>query len=218
MRDVDYSLVFPHENDSVVTFRLRDLANALTPTSLPCRGPHLGSARTIVKRSSIFQRDQFVTVQTTRTTFPFNGGDLRAMETARSQMNDYRLIYNPDETPFTPANSIALHKNFASKLLHWFGKNFSGPRVVISHNAPVINPNSKYKGGPLTPAFNSLDMVEIIETHQPALWVYGHTHECGDQMIGRTRIISNQLGYPGNLGGFECKDFDEAGLPVDVGV
>jgi hypothetical protein len=148
----------------------------------------------------------------------FNGGDLRAMETARSQMNDYRLIYNPDETPFTPADSIALHKNFASKLLNWFGQNLNGPRVVISHNAPVINPNSKYKGGPLTPAFNSLDMVEIIETHQPALWVYGHTHECDDQMIGRTRIISNQLGYPGNFGGFECRDFDEAGLPVEIGV
>jgi Icc-related predicted phosphoesterase len=148
----------------------------------------------------------------------FNGGDLRAMETARSEMNDYRLIYNPDETPFTPADSIALHKNFASKLLKWFGKNLSGPRVVISHNAPVINPNSKFKGGPLTPAFNSLDMVEIIGAHQPALWVYGHTHECDDQMMGRTRIISNQLGYPGSLGGFECKDFDEAGLPVELGV
>ncbi|MBZ5668058.1 MAG: hypothetical protein LAO30_26190 [Acidobacteriia bacterium] len=125
---------------------------------------------------------------------------------------------NPDQTPFTPADSIVLHKNFASKLLNWFGKNLSGPRVVISHNAPLINPNSKYKGGSLTPAFNSLDMAEIIETHQPVLWVYGHTHECDDQTIGRTRIISNQLGYPGNLGGFECKDFDEAGLPVEVDV
>jgi hypothetical protein len=46
----------------------------------------------------------------------FNGGDLRAMKTARSQMNDYSLIHNPDETPFTPADSIALHKNFASKI------------------------------------------------------------------------------------------------------
>jgi hypothetical protein len=99
----------------------------------------------------------------------FNGGDLRAMETASSQMNDYRLIYNPGETPFTPADSIALHKNFASKLLNWFGKSLRGSRVVISHNAPVINPNSKYKGGPLTPAFDSLDMVEIIQTHRPAL-------------------------------------------------
>jgi Icc-related predicted phosphoesterase len=125
-------------------------------------------------------------------------------------MDDYRFIYNRDET-FTPADSIALHKNFASKLLTWFGKNLSGPRVVVSRNAPIINPNSK--GGSLTPAFNSLDMVEIIETHQPALWVYGHTHECDDQTIGQTRVISNQLGYPGSFGGFECKDFDGAGLP-----
>jgi predicted phosphodiesterase len=147
----------------------------------------------------------------------FNSGDLRAMETAQDQMNDFRLIYNPDRTPFSPADAIALHKNFVSKLLNWFSKDLSGPRVVISHNAPVINPNSKYKGGPLTPAFNSLDMEKIIETYQPALWVYGHTHECDDQTIGRTRIISNQLGYPANYGGFECKDFDEAGLPVKVG-
>jgi hypothetical protein len=34
----------------------------------------------------------------------FNGDDMHAMETAHSQMNDYRLIYNPDETPFTPAD------------------------------------------------------------------------------------------------------------------
>ena len=84
-------------------------------------------------------------------------------------------------------------------MLKWFGRDLSGRRVVISHNAPVINPNSKYKGGPLTPVFNSLDMVEIIETHQPALWVYRHTHECDDQTIGRTRIISNQLDIPATL-------------------
>ena len=45
-------------------------------------------------------------------------------------------------------------------------------------------------------AFNSLDMTDIIKKHQPDLWVYGHTHECDDQTIGKTRIISNQLGYP----------------------
>jgi len=100
------------------------------------------------------------------------------MEAAQDQMNDFRLIYNPDQTPFSPADAVALHRNFASKLLNWLGRDLNGPRGVISHNAPVINPNSKYKGGPLTPAFNSLDMVEIIGTHQPALWVFGHTHEC----------------------------------------
>ena len=148
----------------------------------------------------------------------FNGGDLWAMETAQSQMNDFRLIRNPDHTPFRPADAIALHRGYVSSLLSWFGKELPGPRVVISHNAPVINPNTRYRGSSLSAAFNSLDMVRVIEHHQPALWVYGHTHECDDHRIGTTRIISNQLGYPGSSGGFECKDFDEQGLPIDVGV
>jgi predicted phosphodiesterase len=148
----------------------------------------------------------------------FNGGDLRAMETAQGLMSDFRLIRNPDQTSFSPADAVALHGNFRSKLLHWLGKDLAGPRVVISHNAPAVKPDTKFKGSALMAAFNSLDMVAVIERHQPALWVYGHTHECDDQMIGKTRIISNQLGYPGDLGGFECKDFDETGFPIDVGV
>jgi Icc-related predicted phosphoesterase len=148
----------------------------------------------------------------------FNGGNLRVMKTAQEQINDFRLIRNPDHSPFSPADALALHKNFASKLLHWFSKDLSGPRVVITHNPPAINLRSKFKGSPLMAAFNSLDMVEVIERHQPALWMYGHTHECDDQRIGRTRIISNQLGYLTSSGAFECEDFDEAGLPVDMGV
>jgi predicted phosphodiesterase len=148
----------------------------------------------------------------------FNGADRQAMDTARSQMNDFRLIYNHDKKTFKPADSVALHETFVTKLLDWFDENLCGPRVVISHNAPVINPNTKFRGSPLWPAFNSLDMVKVIEDRQPALWVYGHTHECDDQTIGKTRIISNQLGYPDSYGRFECKDFDVAGVPVEINV
>jgi predicted phosphodiesterase len=148
----------------------------------------------------------------------FNGGDVLAMEAARSQMNDFRLIFNPEQTVFRPIDSVALHTKFVTKLLDWFDQDLSGSRVVISHTAPVINPNSNYKGSSLMPAFNALDMIEVIEKHQPAFWIYGHTHECDDQMIGKTRIISNQLGYPDERGGFECKDFDSAGIPVDIEV
>jgi predicted phosphodiesterase len=146
----------------------------------------------------------------------FNGADQRAMEIAGSGMNDFRLIRNADQSPFQPIDSVALHERFSSKLLAWFREELSRPRVVISHNAPVLNPNSKFKDSPLKPAFNSLDMVKVIESHQPDLWVYGHTHECDDQMIGRTRIISNQLGYPNCNGGFECSDFDGAGLAIEL--
>jgi hypothetical protein len=75
----------------------------------------------------------------------FDGGHLRAMEIARSPMNDFRPIRNPDQSPFRPIDSVAQHRNLASKLLSWFIRDLSGPRVVISHTAPVINPNSKFK-------------------------------------------------------------------------
>jgi predicted phosphodiesterase len=110
----------------------------------------------------------------------FDGADQLAMDAARTQMNDFRLIQNPDQTLFRPADAVALHETFVTKLFSWFDQDLSGPRVVISHCAPVINPNTKFKGSPLRPAFNSLDMEKVIEDRQPDLWVYGHTHECDD--------------------------------------
>jgi Icc-related predicted phosphoesterase len=92
----------------------------------------------------------------------------------------------------------------------------TGERVVITHHAPVINPKTQYADSPISPAFNSLDMLKVIEDYQPNLWVYGHTHECDDQTIGKTRILSNQLGYPNGLGGHECLDFKPDGYPIDI--
>jgi hypothetical protein len=83
----------------------------------------------------------------------FKSGDRRAMVTARSQINDFRLMHNPDGTVFKPVDAVALHMNFVSKLLAWFAQDFAGPRVVITHNAPVINPHTKFKDSSLMPAF-----------------------------------------------------------------
>jgi len=139
-----------------------------------------------------------------------------AMEFARQSMNDFRLIRTADNAVLDPRDTVVFHETFVKRLIEWFEKPLEGKRVVITHHAPVINPHTKYGDSKLSPAFNSLDMIEIIEKYQPALWVYGHTHECDDQTIGQTRIISNQLGYPNGLGGYECDGFDEAGLPVEL--
>ena len=143
------------------------------------------------------------------------GRDLQTMETAHYQMNDFRLIRKADSS-FLPSDTLALHERYVEKLLAWFEEYLSGPRVVISHHAPVINPRTQYMGSPLMPAFNSLDMQEIIEQHRPDLWIYGHTHECDDQTLGKTWIVSNQLGYPDRRGGFECAGFDERGMEIEV--
>lgn len=146
----------------------------------------------------------------------FNGRDLQAMEFAHYQMNDFKLIKKADFAPFLPSDTLKLHEHYVEKLLAWFAVNLDGPRVVISHHAPVINPKTQYTGSPLMPAFNSLDMQDIIEKYQPDLWLYGHTHECDDQTVGKTRIVSNQLGYPDRRGGYECAGFDGRGKEIEI--
>jgi len=146
----------------------------------------------------------------------FHQADPLAMLAAKQQMNDYRYIMTPDQELLEPADTVPLHNAFVEKLLAWFEQDLSGARVVISHHAPVINPNTQHGNSPLMPAFNSLDMLPIIEKYQPRLWVYGHTHECDNHMLGKTQIISNQLGYPNRDGSFECNGFDKAGLMMEV--
>lgn len=146
----------------------------------------------------------------------FTGGNPLAMMTAEQQMNDYRCIRVEAGTALKPQDTIKMHQAFVEKLQRWFEKDLPGPRVVITHHAPVVNPQTQYGNSPLMPAFNSLDMLPLIEKYQPDLWVYGHTHECDDQTIGKTRIISNQRGYPNRGGNFECRGFDPTGVPVEV--
>lgn len=110
----------------------------------------------------------------------FAGANRGAMISANRQMNDYRLIMLPNGQQLNPLDTISFHKVFVRNLLAWFAQDLVGPRIVITHNAPVLNPNTQYSDSPLMPAFNSLDMLEFIEKHQPDLWVYGHTHECDD--------------------------------------
>jgi len=128
-----------------------------------------------------------------------------AMMTAKQQMNDFKLIYKSRNRKLTPEDTTEFHNDFKENLIAWLEKNKGKKRVVISHHAPCLNPNSKFKGSALQPAFNSLDIVDVIEKYQPDLWIYGHTHECDDQMIGKTRIVSNQRGYPHEI----CEEFDE---------
>lgn len=142
--------------------------------------------------------------------------DPEAMENAYSTINDFRLINIQEGERLTPERSTKLHKTFVTNLEKWFEQKLTGHRIIITHHAPVVNPNSQYKDSPIWPAFNSLDMVDVINKYQPDYWIYGHTHECDEQKVGKTRIISNQLGYPNGLGRYECLDFDPTGKVIEI--
>lgn len=145
----------------------------------------------------------------------FLGGSEKVMLEARAQMNDFRLIRISGHISLTPHYTTKLHDQFVEKLMDWFKSPLQGKRVVVTHHAPVINPVTKYAGSLLAPAFNSTDMIDVIAQYQPDLWIYGHTHECDDHYRGKTRIISNQLGYQHHGGQYECENmFAPTGKPI----
>lgn len=144
----------------------------------------------------------------------FDGGNPLAMERARNFMNDYRCI-TLDGRMLRPLDTAALHSGFKSGLAAWLDR-VSGKKVVISHHAPVEKAGSLYAGSPMRAAFNSLDMREFLESGEIDLWIYGHTHECDDQIVGTCRVVSNQRGYPRGGGGFECGGFKPGGVGIEV--
>lgn len=146
----------------------------------------------------------------------FSHANPLAMQVAQQQINDFRLIQTAPGKRLLPEDTVELHSQFVRELVRWFESPLTGPRVVVTHHAPVINPQTQYGASPLQPAFNSLDMIALIEQFQPALWVYGHTHECDRQKIGGTQILSNQRGYPRSTAEFECRGFDKEGALTEV--
>ncbi|MGQ0334759.1 metallophosphoesterase [Halomonas elongata] len=112
-------------------------------------------------------------------------------------MPDFRLIEQPEGKVFTPAESRRLHVEALAWLGRELSRPFSGPRVVISHHAPLSACiPSRYRGDALSPAFAS--HLPHLMGHMD-LWVHGHVHEPVDLNVNGTRVIANPGGYPGEF-------------------
>ena len=74
--------------------------------------------------------------------------------------------------------------------------------IVFSHHAPTFRDSAapEHRNGPITTAFAT--NLDHLLRHPIVLYGFGHTHWSCDWMIGATRIVSNQVGYPGEKTGF----------------
>jgi len=84
--------------------------------------------------------------------------------------------------------------------------------VVITHHVPTTKSIApEHRGSVLNPFF-TCDVEDVIHSGGPRLWIHGHTHTSFDYVLGRTRVVCNPLGYPGENESFDIRkviDTDE---------
>ena len=73
-------------------------------------------------------------------------------------------------------------------------KHFISVRVVTHHlpTRQVVAP--QHINSLINSAF-ATELGDFIASSRIDIWIYGHSHTNIDATIGRTRIVSNQLGY-----------------------
>jgi Icc-related predicted phosphoesterase len=113
----------------------------------------------------------------------------------KSHVSDFNQIsYNGEG--FKPNHFNQLHVEAKAFLEKELQKRQSEKNIVITHHVPTLfNYPEEYKNSPLNEAF-AVEMYDFIEKYQPEAWIYGHSHvNTPEFKIGKTRMLTNQLGY-----------------------
>jgi predicted phosphohydrolase len=114
----------------------------------------------------------------------------------KHRMNDFRVIKD-DGLSLRAKKYNQLHQDcltFIQKELNGCDENEKS--IVVTHHVPTkINYPKKYEGSILNEAF-AVELEDFIKEFKPDYWIYGHHHSnIKDFNIGKTQLITNQLGY-----------------------
>lgn len=127
--------------------------------------------------------------------------------TVRKSMNDYRTCFidkYPDinvGVPMAPEHTTNWHET----TVKWLKEELSAPgyrnvpTVVLTHHAPYSKGTSDKKfDNNNEQCCYSTDLSKMFAPPIVA-WAYGHTHHPFDELVNGVRVLSNPLGYPGEL-------------------
>jgi predicted phosphodiesterase len=135
-----------------------------------------------------------------------------AMRLAEGIMSDYNIIQFSSENRVLRARDTArLHSESVAWLRGALAKCNRARTIVVTHHAPSALSEAPYHANsPLKAAFAS-NLDSLVEQSGVPLWIHGHTHYNADYVIGSTRVLTNQRGYPEEL----CKGFNPS-LIVEI--
>lgn len=141
-----------------------------------------------------FLNNQFVDIDGVRfigstlwTNFRYNP---LAMMAAKTLIADFKQI--KDFTPELSAKEFYQSKEF----IKFAYESSQNPKVIVSHFLPATECiHSKYAHENLINNYFSNNLGEWISSLENTVWVYGHSHDPMDIVIGETRLVCNPLGY-----------------------
>jgi Icc-related predicted phosphoesterase len=145
------------------------------------------------------------------TDFDLFGDPDYAMMAAAETMNDYRKIRISDyKLRLRPRHTLARHQESRDFIARELRKPQT-TRVVVTHMGP--HPTAVRRGfeDDIASAAYTSDCSDLMAMGVDA-WIYGHTHEHEDRMIGGTRLVTNAKGYGPWLAG---ETWDNPGFDIN---
>ena len=139
------------------------------------------------------------------TDFELYGDPEAAMMVADQRICDFTVIERKSEKGyFRPWQSVKLFAQSVAWLKGEFAKHDPARTIVVTHHAPSPRSIPECHADSLLSAAFASDLDDFIKESGVRLWIHGHLHHNVDYRIGKTRVYSNQRGYPGRvLDGFD---------------
>ena len=113
--------------------------------------------------------------------------------TERGVSDFHRILYNGE--PLTFDNFNREHDNCFQFIQDAVSKSSAEHIIVVTHHVPSFQLASPdFAGSKINGAF-TVELEQYIESSPIEYWIYGHSHRNIDKVIGKTKCVSNQLGY-----------------------
>ena len=125
-------------------------------------------------------------------------GSIDAEFDVRFKVNDFRqILYNNNR--LLPSHYTDLYE----KSVKFMRELITPDTVVVTHWAPIPECQDPNLPNDSVSWYFVNDLRQLVLDTNPKLWITGHTHYNVDFMFGKTRIFSNQAGYPEEHTGFD---------------
>ena len=116
-----------------------------------------------------------------------------AYQTEKGVSDFYRIMYNGHR--LTADDFNAEHERCFDFIRKAVKESKAQTKIVLTHHVPTQQCTAKeFRGSTINGAF-TVELGNYIADSDIDYWIYGHSHRNIDAQIGKTKILSNQLGY-----------------------